>query len=275
MDKICKFEAVMDHVYGKYSSSSWRPKAFKKSHPRYLWTDAFGVCNYLTLFQKTKNENFLKQAEILINEVHNILGKTRDGSKRLNNISTEDHPLNGGLRIGKPDSEGAGMSSDGQYFHYLTKWMFALNRMALISKNEKYNKWGIELVQAIHWKFCSKDKQRMFWKMSIDLSKALVNSEGGLDTFDGLTMYLILQNTQKNFDKFENMNQEQKSDWEEKNLKPEIEHMKLLVAVRYKGYSTNDSLDGGEALWLSHFFPEFDYAKQLKISSSFSFRIFV
>uniref|UniRef100_A0A914P6W6 Uncharacterized protein n=1 Tax=Panagrolaimus davidi TaxID=227884 RepID=A0A914P6W6_9BILA len=40
--------------------------------------------------------------------------------------------------------------------------------------------------------------------------------------------------------------------------------MKSLVSVRYKSYSTNDPLDAGEALWLSHFFPEFDYSKQLK-----------
>uniref|UniRef100_A0A914P600 Uncharacterized protein n=1 Tax=Panagrolaimus davidi TaxID=227884 RepID=A0A914P600_9BILA len=214
MDKISKFEQVMDHVYGKYSTS-WKPKPFKKSQPRYLWTDAFGVCNYLTLFKETKNQNFLKQASILIDEVHNILGKSRDGSKRLSN-STDEHPLNGGLRIGKPENEGAGMSADGQYFHYITKWMFALNRMTLISKEIKYNKWGIELVQAIHWKFCSANKQRMFWKMSIDLSKPLVNSEGGLDTYDGLTMYLILQNTQKVFDNFEGMKEEEKKEWEEK-----------------------------------------------------------
>lgn len=40
--------------------------------------------------------------------------------------------------------------------------------------------------------------------------------------------------------------------------------MKSLVGVRYKRYSTHDTLDAGEALWLAHFFPEADYSKQLK-----------
>lgn len=83
------------------------------------------------------------------------------------------------------------MDQDGQYYHYLTKWMFALNRMTLVTGQPHYNAWAMELAKAAHKGFV-KDG-RMFWKMSIDLKKPVVNSEGGLDSYDGLTMYKILQ----------------------------------------------------------------------------------
>ena len=59
------------------------------------------------------------QAESLVQEVHNTLGKTRDGSTRLG-PATDKQPTLGGMRIGKPDPEGSS-DGDGQYFHYLTK----------------------------------------------------------------------------------------------------------------------------------------------------------
>lgn len=213
MDKLKTFKQLMDHVYGPYIRN-WKPNPFDDTKSRYLWTDAYGVCNYLTLYKETNNQDFLDQATILIDDVHNILGKSRDGSIRLGS-STEEHPLLGGLRIGKPKSEGPGMSNDGQYFHYLTKWMFALNRMSLVRGEARFNKMAIELVKSVHWKFCSTDRRRMFWKMSIDLSKPLVNSEGGLDTFDGVTMYMLVQNTAKKFDGYENMDEGEKRKWEE------------------------------------------------------------
>ena len=61
----------------------------------------------------------LTQAELLVKEVHNVLGKSRDGAARLGGASDE-HPTAGGMRIGKPDPEGTS-DGDGQYFHYLTK----------------------------------------------------------------------------------------------------------------------------------------------------------
>lgn len=211
--KIATFQELMEKVYGPYNGD-WKPAPFEEGKSRYLWTDAYGVCNYLTLYKETGQNEFLNQAKILIVTVHNALGRTRDGSKRLGN-STDDHPLNGGLRIGKPSDEGSDMSHDGQYYHYLTKWMFALNRMSLVSNEPQYNRWAIELAQAIHAKFCTSDKLRMYWKMSIDLSHPLVPSEGGLDTYDGLTMYMLLQGTAKHFDKFDQMNSEEKKKWEE------------------------------------------------------------
>jgi hypothetical protein len=46
--------AVMDSVYGPYTGPGWQPAAVERTAPRYLWTDAFGVANYLTLYHGTK-----------------------------------------------------------------------------------------------------------------------------------------------------------------------------------------------------------------------------
>lgn len=48
------------------------------------------------------------------------------------------------MRIGKEDPEGTS-DGDGQYYHYLTKWMVALNRMSLAKGDPKYNKWAIQV----------------------------------------------------------------------------------------------------------------------------------
>ncbi|MEX2490060.1 MAG: hypothetical protein WD356_11115, partial [Pseudomonadales bacterium] len=42
---------------------------------RYLWTDAFGVVLYLSLYKQTDNEQYLHRAEILIDDVYRVLGR--------------------------------------------------------------------------------------------------------------------------------------------------------------------------------------------------------
>ena len=49
----------------------------EKSPRRYLWTDAFAVCNFLELFQRTGNEGWQKLALSLVDQVHYILGRHR------------------------------------------------------------------------------------------------------------------------------------------------------------------------------------------------------
>ena len=52
-------------------------------HPRrYLWTDAFAVCNYLGLFQQTRNEAYRQLAVRLVDQVHHTLGRHRDDDPR-------------------------------------------------------------------------------------------------------------------------------------------------------------------------------------------------
>lgn len=52
----------MDMVYGTCDGPSWFPAPYAEGKGRYLWTDAFGVCNYITLWKQTGNEKYLNQA---------------------------------------------------------------------------------------------------------------------------------------------------------------------------------------------------------------------
>jgi len=247
------FKKVADEVYGSYVvNTPWIPKPYKEGKGRYLWTDAFGVCNFVTLYYETGENRYLDQADCLIQNVHDTLGKDRQGKSRLGN-ATNEQPLKGGLRIGKEDPEGT-PDGDGQYFHYLTKWMFALNRMSLARSSQKYNEWAIQLAEAVHSKFVHAKGQnhlRMYWKMSIDLSKPHVHSEGNLDPYDGLVTYKLLRETSLNKD----------------ILAQEIEDMTKMVNSKYLFYRSDDPLDLGEALWLAHFFPEEEWSKALTARS--------
>ncbi len=171
---------------------------------RYLWTDVFAVCNFLGLYQKTNDETFKRLSLLLIDQVHRILGRHRDDDRRKGWISGQDeqegalHPTIGGLRIGKeinergpndPIDDRLEWDRDGQYFHYLTKWMHALSRASSITGNPDYIRWAIELAKTAYAKFTygSYPGQRMmYWKMSIDLSYPLVASMGHHDPLDGL-----------------------------------------------------------------------------------------
>ncbi len=164
--RLTKFLNAMKTVYGPIDAlspadaASWTPPPLAEGHRgRYLWTDAFGVLNLLTLsvLDSSSSEGRLTYTTLaarLIAAVHDILGRTRDGTRRLPGAS-DAHPLAGRLRIGKEadedeDGPGGDGDGDGQYHHYLTPWMFALNRMARASGERRYNDLAVELAQAIH-----------------------------------------------------------------------------------------------------------------------------
>ncbi|MHC4429723.1 MAG: hypothetical protein ACYS0D_14145 [Planctomycetota bacterium] len=175
---------------------------------RYLWTDAFAVCNLIALTREAGDADARHLAASLVDQVHHVLGRHRPDDARRGWISGlgdgdgEQHPTTGGLRIGKPLPErrpdepcdaGEEWERDGQYFHYLVKWMHALNRMTLLTGNAKYNTWAIELAKAASAGFVHRDSlhppKRMYWKMSIDLGHPLVLSMGQHDPLEGLITY--------------------------------------------------------------------------------------
>ena len=133
-------------------------------HPdRYLWTDAFAVCNYLALFKRTGDQQYRRCATALIGQVHRVLGRYRDDDVRSGWISGLDeefgrcHPTAGGLRIGKPLKERNANEAlddrlewdrDGQYFHYLTKWIHALCQAAFVTGELDYSRWAVALGNA-------------------------------------------------------------------------------------------------------------------------------
>jgi len=240
---------VLGEVYGPLTSpSQWKPKRFGRTHGRYLWTDAFGVCNLISLYHVTKDKQFLEFADVLINDVHDVLGKDRAGRARLGN-ATNERPTLGGLRIGKEKEEGMD-DGDGQYFHYLTKWMFALNRMTIATQQSKYNSWALDLAKSVHKNFVVKNlngQLRMYWKISIDMSRPHTLSEGNLDPFDGYVTYRILQETAGTDE-----------------LKDLISDMQKMVAARSnRRRDMYDPLDAGEALWICHWYPNEEWSVKL------------
>src|SRR3990172_13072887 len=74
---------------------------------RYLWTDAFAVCNFLALGRATGDASYSELALRLVEQVHRTLGRHRPDDGRRGWISGlpdregEAHPTRGGLRIRK------------------------------------------------------------------------------------------------------------------------------------------------------------------------------
>jgi len=60
--------------------------------------------------------------------------------------------------------------------------------MGIARGDPKYNQWAVDLMETMHHRFVHRSITgfRMFWKMSVDLSRPLVPSEGNLDPYDGL-----------------------------------------------------------------------------------------
>jgi len=184
----------------------------KAAPRRYLWTDAFAVCNFLGIYRETVDASYLKLALDLVDQVHHILGKHRTDDSRegwisgLDDEQGERHPTCGGLRIGKKLNEGSAdqpsdsrlqWDQDGQYFHYLTKWMHALSCVARETNDVRYLRWATELAITAHKSFTYQTSAggplRMVWKMSIDLCRPQVDSMGHHDPLNGLVTSLELQ----------------------------------------------------------------------------------
>jgi hypothetical protein len=87
---------------------------------------------------------------------------------------------------------------DGQYFHYLTKWMHALDQVTRTTGQAAFNQWARELAATAHGAFTharSGAGLHMYWKMSIDLSRPLVPFMGHHDPLDGYVTCLQLRAT--------------------------------------------------------------------------------
>ena len=180
---------------------------------RYLWTDAFAVCSFLGLTRVTGDGRYEELALRLVDRVHHMLGRHRQDDPRTGWISGlspregEAHPTRGGLRIGKalPERRPGDLVNDrlewerdGQYFHYLTKWMHALDQVTRATGQAAFTQWARELAETAHGAFTharSGAGLGMYWKMSIDLSRPLVPLMGHHDPLDGYVTCLQLRAT--------------------------------------------------------------------------------
>jgi hypothetical protein len=180
---------------------------------RYLWTDAFGVVLLTSLWQELHVDRYLEDAEWVVAEVERVLGRRR------------------GIRIGEePDR-------DGQYFHYLAMWMFALAQLGEILP--RYREKGTELVRQVHRPFV-RPGTGVIWKMREDLSGPYPGfGLGALDPFHGLVVYRLLDPS---------------------GLAAEIAEMEALVEASYRDLTITQDLGLGMMLWICHFFPEEPWA---------------
>ncbi|MEJ2670985.1 MAG: hypothetical protein P8168_02050 [Deltaproteobacteria bacterium] len=180
---------------------------------RYLWTDAFGVVVLVSLYHELKDDRYLAEAESLVAEVYRVLGRAR------------------GLRIGEaPDR-------DGQYFHYLAMWLYALGRLGRIKP--VYRDRALELVRQIHPRFILPGTG-VWWKMTEDLTAPYPGyGLGGLDHFHGYVVYRTL---------------------DPEALAVEIAQMQDLVERSYHAMTVDQDLGLGMMLWFTHFFPEEPWA---------------
>lgn len=250
--RVAAADALMAHVYGPFSPA-WQPRPLADTKSRYLWTDAFGVVNYISLAAETGKSHYLDQADALIKAVHGVLGRERPGGAHAARLdgATADHPTAGGLRIGKVADEGY-PDGDGQYYHYLTKWAFALNRMTLARGDPVYNTWAAELLAAAHPRFVRRPAgggpPHMVWKLSIDMNRPVVPSEGNLDPYDGLVTVRLVRAAAADPGA---VLAAEEADFEE------------MVAAKYHRYTSTDPLDLGEALWLTHWAAEEPWAAEV------------
>jgi hypothetical protein len=185
--------------------------------PRYLWTDAFGVVLLVSLAQELRDDRYVDAAEGVVAEVDRVLGRPR------------------GIRIGEaPDR-------DGQYFHYLAMWLFALHVLA--EKRPAYRQLAIGLVRQIHPRFV-RPGVGVIWKMREDLSAPYPGfGLGALDPFHGYVVYRLL---------------------DEEELVGEIRDMQGLVQRLYGDLDVTQDLGLGMILWMSHFFPGATWARILR-----------
>ena len=176
---------------------------------RYLWTDAFGLVLLVSLYEELKEQRYLDEAVQLVAEVERALGRKR------------------GIRIGEePDR-------DGQYFHYLAMWLYALSALGRYAP--AYREKGIALAREIHRPFVVPG-HGVIWKMQEDLSGPYPGyGFGALDAFDGYVSYRLLDETV---------------------LEEEIAEMRAIVDRTARDLVITQDLGLGMMLWMTHFFPD-------------------
>lgn len=181
---------------------------------RYLWTDAFGVVLLVSLYRELEDGRYLGEAEWLVGEVERVLGRPR------------------GIRIGEAADR------DGQYFHYLAMWLFALHVLGKV--RPEYKTRAIELVRQIHPRFV-RPGVGVFWKMREDLSAPYPGfGLGALDPFHGYVVYRLIDS---------------------ETLAEEIVQMRELIEDGYRTLYIHQDLGLGMMLWVTHFFPDEGWAE--------------
>ncbi|MFZ5669017.1 MAG: hypothetical protein ACOY4K_05960 [Pseudomonadota bacterium] len=191
-----------------------RREAIWPNGRRYLWTDAFGLVLLVSLYRWSGDPDWLDRAEALAGDVDRVLGRPR------------------GLRIGEARDR------DGQYYHYLAMWLFALARLG--EHRNGYRERALAIARDIHPAFVLPGLG-VVWKMREDLSGPYPGyGLGAMDAFNGYVVYRLI---------------------DEAALAAEIADLRGLVEAHHNALHIDQDLGLGMMLWLTHFFPDEAWAR--------------
>jgi hypothetical protein len=178
---------------------------------RYLFTDAFGLVLLVSLFRRLREPALLADAEKLVSEVDRVL--------------RAEH----GFRVGEEPSH------EGQSFHYIALWAFALSRLG--SFLPEYQDRAIAIAKVAHARFV-KPGEGVRWKMTADMTSTFPGvggaGVGGMEPFWGYVLYRVIAPNE---------------------LGAEIDELGEMVDRTYENVAPTQELAAGMMLWLSHFFP--------------------
>lgn len=184
--------------------------------PRYLFADAFGVVLLVSLYRADGGEEHLREAQWVVSEVDRVLGRER------------------GIGIAE--------DRDGQYFHHLAMWLYALGCLGEIVPD--YQRRAVELAQTAHRAFV-RPGRGVLWKMTDDLSGPYPGyGYGAIDPFHGYVVYRLLDAA---------------------HLSREIDEMREIVQATSGCEVTEQDLGLGLMLWLGSFFPDEPWARRQRM----------
>ena len=259
---------LLDSVYGSVDSpdfplpmpSEEAGLCYDGYQRRYLWTDAFGVMAYISLAEQAKEngnteqqQKYQQAADKLITVVHDCLGKPRS-NKENDQMEPDTTSPTGyvGLRIGKVSSRKVtdyGMRYDGQYWHYIDKWLLALSRAG-------HTHDGIAIAKSVFPYFFDAGPQGtghhggIRWKLSVDATPPpeLQYSRSGAndDTLVALIVFSMLEEQRT-----EQLSAEE--DNKDTSANPSLSNEIALLQQSLQGYKprvTDDPLGWGlEAMY--------------------------
>ena len=209
-------ETVMKEVYGDWDDPNsgfpkpmpcteagpdWEPDAKNPTcQRRYLWTDSFGILNFITLSHRAESEAKRKKLLNAAQTLADVTAKTL-GTPRSENLPMMPNNKGGykGMRIGKEEARkmsDAGMDYDGMYWHYIDKWIYA--NLKLSQAKGELPSYIADFIKDLHPYFLKRGKNGqpvgIYWKINSDLSviDGLEDTEPNRDAFDGWLMYKLV-----------------------------------------------------------------------------------
>ena len=122
---------------------------------------------YEMINDKDKANTYRRACDKLVKTVHECLGSPRSNDKddaMKIDLSPSSPTGHVGLRIGKLHSTKVtdyGMEYDGQYWHYVDKWLLALARSGHVNE-------GVHIAKSCFLAFFDADHGGIRWKLSVD-----------------------------------------------------------------------------------------------------------